>query len=238
MLPLLLAYEWSLRAGDSPARSSSELVFSLPLVVFGPAQAQARWLLIALAGAWALVHCLRRDVALVPRLLRVLVEGMAGALLLGPLLVAGMHLFEDQLPPFGLEGAPEKVPQFLTAAYVCGAAAYEELLFRVCVYSALYVLAQRVSEFLGLGRIVAMGAGELCGLVGSSALFAGWHLSALVSWLGRGGEEFDLAVFTWRLLAGILLGLAFRLRGPGVAAWMHALFNLALLIGAGPEVFL
>ena len=37
-------------------------------------------------------------------------------------------------------------------------------------------------------------------------------------------------------LAGILLGLLFRWRGPGVAAWSHGLFNLALLLGIDPDV--
>ena len=36
----------------------------------------------------------------------------------------------------------------------------------------------------------------------------------------------------------ILLGLLFRWRGVGVTAWTHGLFNLALLLGAGPDVFL
>ena len=36
--------------------------------------------------------------------------------------------------------------------------------------------------------------------------------------------------------AGILLGLVFRLRGPGVAAWAHGLFNVALLVGVDPDV--
>jgi hypothetical protein len=56
--------------------------------------------------------------------------------------------------------------------------------------------------------------------------------------LGRGGEPFRAAVFTWRLFAGILLGTLFRWRGPGVAAWSHALFDLFLSTGAGPDVFL
>ena len=79
---------------------------------------------------------------------------------------------------------------------------------------------------------------ELWGLLGSSALFACAHLAAFTAWLGPGGESYNGSVFTWRLLAGILLGLVFRWRGPGVAAWAHGLFNLALLVGAGPDVFL
>ena len=41
----------------------------------------------------------------------------------------------------------------------------------------------------------------------------------------------------WRLLAGILLAGLFRWRGLGVCAWAHGLFNLGLVLGAGPGVF-
>ena len=74
--------------------------------------------------------------------------------------------------------------------------------------------------------------------LGSAAFFAAFHLAPFVGWLGRGGESFDAAVFSYRFLAGLLLALVFRWRGPGVAAWTHGWFNLALLIGAGPDVFL
>ena len=78
---------------------------------------------------------------------------------------------------------------------------------------------------------------ELVGLLGSSVAFAAFHLEVAVAWLGVGGEEFHPAVFTYRVLAGVLLGLLFRWRGPGTAAWAHGLFNLALLLGASPDVF-
>ena len=70
----------------------------------------------------------------------------------------------------------------------------------------------------------------------TSLAFAAVHLEVLASHLGPGGEPYDPYVFLWRLLAGILLALLFRWRGPGVAAWCHACFNVALLLGAGAEV--
>jgi hypothetical protein len=48
------------------------------------------------------------------------------------------------------------------------------------------------------------------------------------------GEPFDSSTFTWRFLGGCLLGALQRWRGLGVVAWTHALFNLAMLLGAGP----
>ncbi len=75
-------------------------------------------------------------------------------------------------------------------------------------------------------------------IAASATVFAASHLGVFTQVLGPGGEPFRAGVFTWRLLAGILLGTLFRWRGPGVAAWAHALFDLFLSIGAGPDVFL
>ena len=56
--------------------------------------------------------------------------------------------------------------------------------------------------------------------------------------VAAGGAPFEPGHFTWLCLAGMLLGLVFRLRGPGVAAWCHGLFNLGLYLGVDPDVLL
>ena len=65
--------------------------------------------------------------------------------------------------------------------------------------------------------------GEVAGLLGSAALFSAFHLAVFVAWLGPGGEEFDLPIFTYRALAGMLLAILFRWRGPDVARWSACL---------------
>jgi hypothetical protein len=132
---------------------------------------------------------------------------------------------------------------------VASAGAWEEILCRVLLYGLLLLLVRRTGLLLGLGKRLSTLAGEVVGLLGSAVLFATLHLEIVLGslgpWLGGGGmaggamgEPFEPAVFTWRCTAGILLGLLFRWRGPGVAAWTHALFNLGLLLGAGPGVLL
>ena len=69
-------------------------------------------------------------------------------------------------------------------------------------------------------------------------IFAAFHLDVVTRLLGVGGEDFDRGLFLWRLLAGLSLAALFRWRGLAVAAWAHGLFNGALLLGAGPGVFL
>jgi hypothetical protein len=188
----------------------------------------------------ALVRCLRRELGIGPRVFRIWAEGALVALVHGPLLILLMRLGGDAFEPPQLGGTRPlaSAPDLVRAARVCGAAAYEELLFRVGLYGVLFLLVRRLTLFLGSGPRLSTTLAEGVGLGGSALLFAAFHLSFLISWLGRGGEAFDAAVFTYRMLAGILLGLVFRWRGPGVAAWAHGLFNLALLLGAGPDVFL
>ena len=113
-----------------------------------------------------------------------------------------------------------------------------ELCFRVGGYGIAYLLARTALGAVGLGERTGAWLAEGVGLVVSSVVFALAHLRALTSWLGPGGAEFDPALFTWLVLGGILLGLVFRLRGPGVAAWTHGLFNVALLVGVDPDVLL
>ena len=231
MLPLLIAYELA----DSDNRSTAEMVLLRGFSLLGPLETSARWATIGLAGVMAFVVAANGSRAVLPALGRIAAEGAALALLLGPALI-GLHALMGVTTP--ALGDPSQVPSADRAAFVFGAAAWEELLFRVAAYSALYLIGRRLLGLVGASDRIATGTGEVLGIIGSAVLFAGAHLAAYTAWLGPGGEHYDLSVFTWRLLAGILLALIFRWRGPGVAAWTHGLFNLAILLGVGPDVFL
>ncbi|MAF66600.1 MAG: hypothetical protein CMJ84_13200 [Planctomycetes bacterium] len=232
MVPLLLAYE--LAAGGQ--RNTAEVVLFHPGTLAGlPSDVVRRAVMVvALAAAGAL--CFTRRIALGPGVLRIVLEGLGAAIVLGPTLVGAMKWLgaEGVLAPRGLQ--PSEIPALAGAALAFGGAAYEELLLRVGGFGLLFMVARRVGLFWGLPPRAARWAGEGAGVVGTAVAFAAFHLATFTAWLGPGGEAFDERVFTWRLLAGILLAVLFRWRGPGVAAWSHGLFNLALLIGAGPEV--
>lgn len=241
MVPLLVAYELALGETDPRLRNASELLLFRVLAPLGEHLDLARRALLGLAVAAALLVCFRRRAALVPGIFRIFVEGALGALLLGPALALLVHALG--VPLSGgvvgpLPAVAEPAPHLARAAQLLGGAAYEELVFRVLAYALLCLLVQRASAFLGLSTGGSRLAGELAGLVGSAFLFAAFHLELFTSWISHGGEAFSAAVFTWRVLAGMLLALLFRWRGPGVAAWTHGLFNLALFLGAGPEAFL
>ena len=239
MLPLLAAYEWSLAGGLVGRRNVGE---RLLLLAFDPLGEHVVWVrvgLLLLAGLAALWTVRARGVALRPALARVLIEGVVVAIALGPLLVLLLSVGSGVLPRLEAHWDPgTRVPPLATAALLFGGSAWEELCFRVGGYGLCFVLARAPLRALGASESWSQVVAEISGLVGSTLFFAAAHLSLFNAWLGRGGAQFDAGLFTWLCLAGMLLGLVFRLRGPGVAAWAHGLFNLALLVGVDPDILL
>jgi len=234
VLPMLVAYEFS--AEDSS--STAEMLMLRLLSLFGELQRPARGLLLSLLALVSAIILVRRQhgVGVAAKLGRVMAEGAVLALVLGPVLVGLLHLVG--VPPPNLQD-PDEVPTAARAIFVFSAAAWEELLFRVAAFCALYLIGRRLLRFLRASDRVATAAGELAGVLGSAVLFAGAHFAQWTGWLlGPGGSPYDESLFTWLLFAGILLALIFRWRGLGVAAWTHGLFNVAILLGAGPDVFL
>ncbi|MFT7676985.1 MAG: hypothetical protein ACI8QC_000962 [Planctomycetota bacterium] len=238
MLPLLLAYEFGVAMTGGQWENTSSLALFSMLRPLGEMANVARWLVLLLVSAGAAYYCLKRHWALGPRLFRTVVEGMLAAMVLGPVLVLAMGALGDMLPPLpplAVQGGDRTA--LGPALLIFGGAAYEELVFRLGIYAAIFVLVGPLLRGAHLPAGKARVGADLAGLFGSALAFAAFHLDVCVSWLGVGGESFDAAIFTYRILAGVLLGCLFRLRGPGVAAWTHGLFNLGLLLGAGPDVF-
>lgn len=239
-VPLFAAYELGLL--DSASRNTAELLAGRVFELFGPHATLARVLTLLFFAALALVYALgdrdEDDDSLAHVCARQLGEGMLAALVLGPLLVLALSFFDvsvEALTPDGAHGGP--APPLGLSARVVGGAAWEELLFRLGVYGVLFLITVRLAHFFGLGVRNASPAGDLVALLGSSVIFAAFHLDVVTRLFGVGGEDFDQGLFLWRLLAGLSLGALFRWRGLAVAAWAHGLFNGALLLGAGPGVF-
>lgn len=93
-----------------------------------------------------------------------------------------------------------------------GAGIYEEILFRLCLFSFLDFLAR----WLGFSARMAFVFAALV----SAGLFSAAHH------IGPFGEPYDPHTFTFRMLAGIYFAFLFRLRGVGIAVGTHALYDI------------
>ncbi|MFL5494214.1 MAG: type II CAAX prenyl endopeptidase Rce1 family protein [Gemmatimonadales bacterium] len=102
-----------------------------------------------------------------------------------------------------------------------GAGIYEELLFRVLMVGALASLARR-------------GFGWSAGAAGGFATLLGALIFSAFHYVGPYGDRLELASFTFRTIAGVLFSGMYLLRGFGITAWSHALYDVFLaLAGAG-----
>jgi hypothetical protein len=98
-----------------------------------------------------------------------------------------------------------------------GAGIYEELLFRVLLVSGLALIGAKVL------RWTSTHASALAVVLGA-AIFSAFH------YLGPYGEPFALASFTFRAVAGLLFSALYVLRGFGITAWTHALYDVFLAL--------
>lgn len=97
-----------------------------------------------------------------------------------------------------------------------GAGIYEELVFRVILVSGIAALGL----WLGWRREVAFGTA----VVVSALIFSSFH------YIGPLGDPFAVPSFTFRTIAGLLLSGLYVVRGFGIAAWTHALYDVALTL--------
>lgn len=98
-----------------------------------------------------------------------------------------------------------------------GAGLYEELLFRVILVGAL----------LWVGRTAFSWGPWASGLF---ATMAGAVIFSAFHYVGSYGDQFTMASFTFRTVAGLAFSGLYVLRGFGITAWTHALYDVLLLI--------
>lgn len=98
-----------------------------------------------------------------------------------------------------------------------GAGIYEELLFRVLMVGALAWSARRLFKWS------AGAAGVFATLVGA-VVFSAFH------YVGPYGDRLELASFAFRTIAGVMFSGLYLLRGFGITAWTHALYDVLLAV--------
>jgi len=216
LLPLLAAYEggvWLMGGAQSHVfRNGADAWLRGALEYFGLSQLYLAPLLIAgVFVIWSLVRRRDRPADILGVETGMAIESIGFALGLWGISRGLAPLLDNLGVRLQVASSPLVVGQIIT--YV-GAGIYEELLFRLLLYSGLLVLLRWLRVSLLFAVIFAATA--------SSALFSAAHH------IGPYGENFDNYVFLFRMLAGLYFALLYQLRGFGIAVGAHACYDVVV----------
>jgi hypothetical protein len=224
-LPLLVAYELLAAALEGEAqvavRNGADVLLKSAFiavaggrgpVVFGAA-------LVGLA-VWLVVRDVKARGA--PRRFGffglMALESLGLALVTGTLVGVATHQLLGGFGALSIAAAAPATEGRLTGLMLSlGAGLYEELLFRVLLVGALAALGQRVAGLKPLA------AGIVATIIGS-LVFSAFH------YVGQYGDPWELQSFTFRALAGLFFSALYLLRGFGITAWTHALYDVFILV--------
>lgn len=226
-LPLLLLYEagayWLGQSDPYALRNGADVLLRTLFAAIGVhGTGVFTGLLVITALVLIFIERRKRNVPLhVAPFIGMFAESVVYALLLGvgialltnvllagivPALVIGAN-------PLGSLGLPQGIVLSL------GAGVYEELVFRVLLVGGFWVLFR--SSGLTRGR-----SGIFAALL-AALIFSGFH------YIGPYGDQWALPSFVFRFLAGLTFSALFLLRGFGITAWTHALYDVFLFASWG-----
>jgi len=227
-LPLLLAYE-ALAAALAGPRSASQVRNGADVLLkeafIAVAGRNGPLIFIAAVigiGIWFVARDIKRSGQGVRPVVfgAMLAESIALAAIFGIVigtitmkLLGSLHMLAIAGP-----GGPIASMSWVTRLMLSlGAGLYEELLFRVLLVSAL---AAGARTLFGFGT---KGAGVFATLVGAF-IFSAFH------YIGPFGDPFRLTSFTFRAISGVAFSALYLLRGFGITAWTHSLYDAFLLL--------
>jgi len=122
------------------------------------------------------------------------------------------------LQAMGIAGAVDARTQFMVAL---GAGIFEELLFRVVLVTLILRFSKAV---LGFGNTTA----SVIAVIGSAVIFSAFH------YLGPYGDTPSVGSFLFRAVGGLIFSAIYVLRGFGIVAWTHALYDVGILLLVHP----
>jgi hypothetical protein len=221
-LPLLLAYEalaFALSGTEmGQVRNGADVLLKSVFLALGGRHGLTVFtLVLAVVGAGLVIRDSRAHGAIRPGLFPLMLgEAILYALLLGGVASALTTLLLHgrlAIGPMDQFGLPTQVMISL------GAGIYEELVFRVLLVSALMALARLAFGWRPLPS-------------GIFAAISGALIFSLFHYVGPYGDQFTLSSFTFRAVAGLLFSGLYLLRGLGITAWSHALYDVFLSLVA------
>jgi len=224
-LPLLIIYQ-VLAALAPPApggmavRNGADVILESVFVWLAGAWGPRLFMLCLIGvGAWLIARDLRANRSVSPAVLGgMLLESICLALMFG--LVVGSltaALLGYPPPPMIVAFTAQRLGRWTMLMLSIGAGIYEELLFRVVLVG---LLAWGATKLLGLRPLVAGVAATVLGAL----IFSAFH------YIGPFGDRFDIYSFVFRTIAGLFFSGLYLLRGFGITAWTHALYDVFLLL--------
>jgi hypothetical protein len=226
-LPLLLLYEvlaFGLSGNEfAGLRNGADVLLKTVFVALGGRGGLVVFgtLLIG-GGVWLVLQDRRKCGKVEPRFLALMaVESIGYALMFGSVtsILTGLLVPVISAGPLAVLGLTPSARISLASQIMIslGAGIYEELLFRVILVSGLAWMARRVFRWeVTAAGLFAIGAGAL--------IFSTSH------YVGPYGYRFSLGSFAFRTVAGLLLSTLYLLRGFGITAWTHALYDVFLAV--------
>lgn len=207
-LPLLLFYELLAFILKTDLRNGADVWLTNFFAFFGSV---SPWVLkVAGFGALGLLLLLRRkELKVRPAyFLFMLGEAVAYSLLLGTVVTSVLIIFKTlSFPP-----SSDLLTQLTLSL---GAGVYEELLFRVILFSGLFWLLSALTNRVTAGIVAALI---------SSLVFSAVH------YLGPLGDQFELYSFAYRFLSGLIFTGLYIARGFGITAYTHALYDVWVIL--------
>ncbi len=218
-LPLLLLYEILIQISqpesDYLIRISVDAWFKTIFSGFG-LNALSFTLFIAAAIGVVILWKDRRQLKSVKvrYFILMLAEALIYAVLLAVLISAFLHSILMLVAAFS--PATEELTGLQLFALSLGAGLYEELFFRVILVSALLWGFKKVFTRNRIAYAAAV-------------ILAAFCFSA-VHYVGEFGDPFYIGSFLFRFLFGLALNLVYVIRGFGIAAWTHAIYDVLVII--------
>lgn len=216
-LPLLLLYEVLIFIArpdsDQVVRISVDVWIKTLFSYFGQDVLSLTLIFVALLGIFVLyrerhkLHTLKAGY-----FVTMLVEASAYAFLLALVITTTVSSLLQIAAP---EETVASLSTLQQLALSLGAGLYEELFFRVILVSLLlFVLKIFVrKEWLRFTLAIILAA----------------FLFSLVHYVGELGDPFTMGSFLFRFLFGLALNAIYILRGFGMAAWTHAIYDIMVV---------
>ncbi|MEZ7892408.1 MAG: CPBP family intramembrane metalloprotease [Candidatus Wallbacteria bacterium] len=213
ILPLLVLYEFLIIATGTPIRNGADVIVKLFFNAIGIKTVIGFTLIIVSLYAFLVFSDKKsKDEKIYPIFfVFMLAESIMYAMILGPIVSKLTQKVIPQLASLSMGDSAFTFTEKLIVSL--GAGIYEEFVFRYFLISLfIYIF----TKFFDLKYYHA----------GAFAIFWAALIFSAFHYIGSLGDQFDVASFVFRFIAGVILSILYFMRGYGIAVYTHAIYDL------------